>query len=147
MLDGEERPMPTPKWYMPVAIVALAWNLLGCIAYLHDVRLTPDDIAKLSTAQQSMYAARPAWVVAAFAIAVWGGAAGCVGLVLRKRWARPLFIASLIGLIVQDTGLFVIAGAASQANPTALVLQSLVLLISIALVLFARVAQQRGWIS
>ena len=29
---------PAPRWYLPVAIVALAWNLLGCLAYLADVR-------------------------------------------------------------------------------------------------------------
>jgi hypothetical protein len=100
----------------------------------------------LSAAQQAMYAARPAWAVAAFAVAVWGGLAGCVGLVLRRRWARPLLLASLVALVVQDVGMFVIAGAASGAGPTAIVLQSMVLAIAIGLVLLARLAERRRWI-
>ena len=40
----------TPRWFRPVAIVALIWNLLGCFAYLSDVTMKPEDIAKLTIA-------------------------------------------------------------------------------------------------
>ena len=39
---------PMPKWFRPVAVIALLWNLLGCFAYLMDVTMKPEDIAKLS---------------------------------------------------------------------------------------------------
>jgi hypothetical protein len=136
-----------PKWYMPVAIVALLWNLIGCAAYLADVTLTPEDVAKMSAAQQALYNSRPAWAVAATAIAVWGGAAGCVGLILRRRWATPLLIASLAGVIVQDIGLFGMTDVVAQEGPKVLVLQGLVLLIAIGLVLLARKAAARGWLA
>jgi hypothetical protein len=138
--------MSAPKWFRPVAVLALIWNLLGCAAYLSDVTLTPEDLAKMSAAQQALYASRPAWAVAATAIAVWGGAAGCLGLILRKGWATWLLIASLAGVVVQDVALFALSGAASQAGPAAFVMQGLVLLVSIGLVLLARRASARGWI-
>ena len=50
----------TPKWYMPVAVTALLWNVLGCVVYLADATLTAEDIAGMSAAQQALYAARPA---------------------------------------------------------------------------------------
>jgi hypothetical protein len=134
-----------PKWFLPVAIAALLWNLLGCAAYLSDVMLTPEDVAKMTADQQALYAARPAWSVAATAIAVWGGAAGCLGLIMRKRWALPLLIASLAGVIVQDVSLFGLSGVA--VPPVALVLQGLVFVIAIGLVLLARKAAARGWIA
>lgn len=133
-----------PKWFLPVAVIALLWNLLGCMAYLSDVRLTPEDVAKLDAAQQAMYAARPAWAVAATAVAVWGGAAGSLGLILRRRWATPLLMASLLAVIVQDYALFVLSGAA--ADTIALSLQGLVLLIAIGLLLLARKAARLGWL-
>jgi hypothetical protein len=133
-----------PKWYLPVAILALLWNAAGCVAYLHDVMLTPQDIAGLPAAQQALYAARPAWAIAAMAIAVWCGAAGCVGLILRRNWSKPLFTASLAGLAVQDFGLFAIAGVA-RVEPSAVVIQGLVLLIAVALLLLARRAAALGW--
>jgi hypothetical protein len=136
-----------PKWFLPVAGVALLWNLVGCAAYLSDVMLTADDVAKMDAAQQALYASRPAWAVAATAVAVWGGAAGCVGLLLRKRWALPLLLASLAGLVVQNLGLFVISDAASLVGPEVYALQGMVLLIAIGLVLLARRAMARGWIA
>ena len=138
---------PLPRWYLPVTIVALVWNLLGCAAYLSDVTVTPDDVARMSAEQQALYAARPAWAVAATAIAVWGGAAGCLGLILRKRWAVPLLIASLAGVIVQDLSLFLLTNAAAQAGAVAMLLQGIVLLVAIGLVLLARKAAARGWLA
>ena len=70
----------SPKWFRPVAVIALLWNLAGCAAYLADVSLSPAQISAMSPAQQALYAERPAWSVAATAIAVWVGAAGCLGL-------------------------------------------------------------------
>ena len=133
-----------PKWFKPAAIAALLWNLLGCFAYLSDAMLTADDIAKLTAAEQALYAARPSWSVAATAIAVWGGAAGCLGLIVRRRWATPLLMASLAGVILQDISLFLLSG---DARTTALALQGLVLLIAIGLVLLARKASARGWLT
>jgi len=136
-----------PKWFRPVAVVALLWNLLGCAAYLSDVMLKLEDIAKMSAAQQAMYHARPAWSIAATAIAVWIGAAGCVGLIMRKRWATPLLIVSLAGVLGQDISLFALSGSAAQAGTVAFVLQGLVLLIAVGLVLLGRKAAAHGWIA
>lgn len=135
-----------PGWFLPTAIIALLWNLLGCAAYLSDARLTPDDIAKLSQAQQALYHARPMWAISATAIAVWGGAAGCIGLILRRRWSQPLLIASLLGVIVQDFGLFAISSGGAEASPAVIILQGLVLLVAIALVMMSRKGSARGWL-
>ena len=138
---------PTPKWYLPVSIVALLWNLAGCAAYVKDVRLTPDQVAQMSPALQQLYATRPAWAVAATAIAVFAGAAGSLGLILRRRWATPLLIASLAGVVVQDINLFVMNGSlVNAAVPGAAIMQGLVLLIAIGLVLLARKAAAQGWL-
>ena len=134
-----------PKWYTPVAVVALLWNFFGCAAYLSDVMLTPEDVAKMSDAQQALHAARPAWSVAATAIAVWFGAAGCIGLIMRKRWATPLLLVSLAGVIAQDVWLFALSDAAAQTGAAAMVLQGVVLAVAIGLVVLARKAAARGW--
>ena len=75
----------SPKWFRPIAIVALIWNLLGCAAYLADASISEEALSKMTPAQQSLYAARPSWSIGATATAVWFGAAGCVGLFLRKK--------------------------------------------------------------
>ena len=134
-----------PKWFVPVAVIALLWNLLGCAAYLVDVMRTPEAIAALSPAEQAMYAARPMWSVAATAVAVWFGAAGCVGLILRGRWAYPLLLASLVGVIAQDISLFVLVPPEGGIAASAFIVQGLVLLVAVGLVMMASKANARGW--
>ena len=138
--------MSTPTWFKVVAVLALLWNLLGCLAFFSDLRISPEDLAKLPEAQQALYAARPGWAVAATALAVFGGALGSIGLLLRKRWAFPVFVLSLLGILVQDFSLFVLADGASLAGPVAVVMQAIVLTIGIGLVLLSRKGIARGWL-
>ena len=135
------------KWFIPVAVVALIWNLIGCAAYLFDVMLTPEDLAKMTEAQQAMYAARPGWSVAATAVAVWFGVAGCVGLILRKKWSLPLLVISLLGVVVQDVSLFVLSDTGALAGGAVYVMQGIVLLIAIGLVFMSRLGIRREWLA
>jgi hypothetical protein len=73
--------------------------------------------------------------VAAYAIAVWGGALGCVGLIMKKRWAKGALLASLLGLIAQDIALFGMSPVAISASVYAL--QGMVLVIAVLLLLLA----------
>jgi hypothetical protein len=136
-----------PKWFTVTAVVALLWNLLGCFAIAADLMLSPADVAKLSAAQQQLYAARAGWAVAASVTAVLGGAIGCIGLLLRKKWAFPVLILSLIGILVQDFGLFVVVDGATLAGPVAVVMQAIVLAIGIGLVVLSRKGVTRGWLA
>lgn len=138
--------MKTPAWFKVGAVAALLWNLLGCFAFFADLRLSPEDLAKLPQAQQALYAARPGWAVGATAVAVFGGVLGSIGLLLGRKWALPVFVFSLLGILVQDFGLFVLAKGASLAGPVAVVLQGLVLAIGIGLVFLSRKAIARGWL-
>lgn len=138
--------MNTPTWFKVVAILALLWNLLGCVAFFSDLRLSPEDLARLPEAQQALYAARPAWAVAATAVAVLGGVLGSIGLLLRRKWALPVFVLSLLGILVQDFGLFVLAKGASLAGPVAVVMQGIVLAVGIGLVLLSRKGIARRWL-
>jgi hypothetical protein len=137
----------SPRWFRPVAVVALLWNLLGCVAYLVDVTISPERLSKMTAAQQAWYAARPAWAVAATATAVWFGAAGSLGLVLRKTWATWLLVLSLVGVIVQDLWLFVISGAATQAGAVTFITQGLVLVVAVALIALARRGTAQAWLA
>jgi hypothetical protein len=136
-----------PRWFTIAAVVALLWNLLGCFAFASDLRVSTEDVARMAPAQQALYHARPDWAIAATGLAVLGGALGCIGLLLRKRWALPLFVLSLVVILAQDFGLFVLVDGASLAGPVALVLQGLVLAIAIGLIVLARKAAARGWLT
>jgi hypothetical protein len=130
---------------MPVAVAALLWNLVGCAMYLHEVMLSAEDVAGMGASEQAYYAMRPAWVLGATAVAVWFGAAGCIGLILRRRWAMPLLVLSLLGLVAQDTYLFGMTGSLALP-PTVYLIQGLVLLVAIGLVWMAHAGRRRNWL-
>ena len=66
--------------YWTVAVLALLWNLIGVATYLGSV------MSEVPTAP-----AVPAWVTGAYAISVFAGTFGSVGLLLRRAWVPRLF--------------------------------------------------------
>lgn len=85
--------------------------------------------------------------MAVYAIAVWAGVLGALGLVLKRRWARGLLLASLLGLIVQDLALFTKAEFTAAVNGAVIGLQATVLLVAVGLILLARRADTDGWLT
>ncbi len=136
-----------PRWFTVTAALALLWNLAGLLAVGVNLGLSPADVAALPPPQQAALAVQPRWLPAASTLAVLGGTAGCVALLLRRRWALPLFAASLVGVLLQDLGLFAIAGAHRLLGAVPVVMQTLVLLVALGLVVLSRRAARRGWLA
>ncbi|MCP4977750.1 MAG: hypothetical protein GY931_16495 [Maribacter sp.] len=137
-----------PVWFWIVSVLALLWNLLGAMAYLGQVFITDEMKAAMPADQLELMANTPAWATAAFAIAVWGGVLGCIGLLLRKKWARPVLLLSLLGILVQMSYAFFMTNAAEVYGTVQGVVMPLLLIgIGVCLVLFAKSSQNKGWIS
>jgi len=136
-----------PAWFWVVSILALLWNLMGVGAYLADAYTSIEALGEMSQEVRELYEATPSWVTAAYAIAVWFGAIGCIALLLRKKWARPILIISLLGVIGQQVYNFFLSNTFEVYGSEAMILPILVLIISVALVYFAGMSQKRGWIS
>jgi hypothetical protein len=134
-----------PTWFVVVAVLALLWNAMGLVAVMMDALITPEQLAALPANEQALHQARPGWSVVASFVAVVGGTLGSLALLLRKRWALPVLVVSLVGVVLQDIGLFTTApaGAVPQA---AYILQGLVLVIAVALIVLARRAIAREWL-
>jgi len=121
-----------------ISIVALLWNLMGVASYIMMTQLTPEKAAEdYGQAFADIFAAKPAWATGAFAIAVFAGLIGCVGLLLRKKWARPLFIISLLGVIIHNIW-GVMAGTLSVIGTFDKVMTIVVMAVAIFLIWFSR---------
>lgn len=136
-----------PRWFKVTSIIALLWNLAGLFAFVSDATMGPDDVAKLSAAEQAMYAARPVWALVATGVATIGGTLGSLGLVIARRWALPALLASVLGLVGQDAALLSLPGGIGSMGTVPVVLQTFVMLIAIALVVLARKGIARGWLA
>ena len=104
-MNNQTRIKPT-LWFWVLGVLALLWNLMGVSAYLMDAYMKDDVMAAFSEAQKAIFIDQPIWLTAAYALAVFGGTLGCVGLLLRKKWAIPLFLISLIAVIARTAYYF-----------------------------------------
>jgi len=135
-----------PPWYWLVALAMLAWNGMGVMAYIAQATMTPAALAALPEAERAVYAGIPAWVTAAFAFAVFGGAGGCLLLLLRSRWAVPVLLLSLAGVIAQMSYVVVISRGYDVRGAAGMVMPALVTAGALFLVWFSRFARRRGWL-
>jgi len=127
-----------------ISIIALLWNLVGVVAYLGMSMMTPEMAAEgYGQEFADIFAAKPAWATGAFAIAVFAGLLGCIGLLMRKKWAAPLFIISLIGVIIHDIW-GIMAGTLSVVGTFDKIMTVAVVLISLFLIWFARKKTAEG---
>ncbi len=136
----------TPKWYMPVSILALVWNLIGVMAFFDEISKSPEVMAALPPAERALYDNQPLWAVIAFAVAVFAGLIGSLGLVMKKRWALPTLILSIAALLIQMFHSLVIAQIADVYGPNSLLMPILLIVIAFMLVRVARVATNKGWL-
>ncbi len=137
-----------PVWFWIVSVLALLWNLMGVMAYLGQAYMTEDMKAEYTSEQLVLIESTPAWVTAAFAIAVWGGLLGCIALLLRKKWAKPVLMLSLIAVLIQMAYSFFMTNAAEvYGQVQGVVTPLIVIIIAVILVQFARIAEKRTWIS
>lgn len=139
-----ERNERTPNWFWIIAIAALIWNGLGLAAYVADITMTAEDFAQLSLEQQDLYADRPYWASAAFAVAVIAGFFGSVMLLLRRPIAVRLFLLSLLAVLVQFASYFILDGYIDYLDQTGWIMPIAIPVVGLALFLFARWAEKSG---
>lgn len=130
-----------PIWFWILSIIALVWNGMGVNLYLQQAFKTESYQTMYSEEQLEIAANVPAWVTAAFAIAVFAGALGAIGLLLRKSWAVKLWLLSLIAVIVQ-MGYILING-----HESSMLMTILIIVFALLFVWFSRMSQSKGWLS
>lgn len=134
-------------WFWVVAALALVWNIIGAMAYIAQVMMTPEAMELLSEEERTLIESTPAWATGAFAIAVWGGTLGCILLLMRKKFATPILVVSLIGIIVQQYYSFFMTNAMEVYGLVRAILPVMVIIIAIYLVWFSRNATAKGWLN
>lgn len=136
---------PTSAFWI-ISVLALLWNLMGVMAYIMHVTMTPETLQALPAEDQQLYTNVPTWATAAFAIAVWGSTLGCVLLLLRKKLATPVLIIAFAGIVVQMVHQLFISKSIEVYGPGGAIMPVMVVLIGAFLVWYSRKATAMGWL-
>tara|TARA_R110000868_G_scaffold4211_10_gene26585 strand:+ start:42871 stop:43308 length:438 start_codon:yes stop_codon:yes gene_type:complete len=136
-----------PTWFWIVSVLALIWNFMGVGQYLAQAFITDEAKALMTVDQLKLLEETPSWLTAIFALAVWTGLIACIGLLMRKKWAKSVFFISLLAVIMQMGYSTFMTNAGEVYGTTALVMALVVTIIAVLLYYFASHSIKKSWLT
>ena len=133
---------PSTRYWL-VAVLSFLWYAVGVFNYLAQAYMTDETLVSLPDEVQLYYTNLPAWVTAAFALAVFSGLLGSVGLLLRKKWASFLFFSSFFATVAQQFHSFFIQDFIEITAEQA-IMPLLILIIALYMIYYSRKSETEG---
>ena len=129
-----------------IAIVAIVWNSLGLLEVYMRLSMA-SGVSRRSTEEQLFYQDFPVWANSTLAIVALAGMAGAFFLLIKKAWAFPMFIISLIGILVLDFYVYFGTDFLEFMGTSSVFYDLLTIAIATFLVIYSNKAKRHGWIS
>ena len=147
-MSEESTSKPGTGFWVAVGLLAV-WNLTGLYMYYGQATVTADILidAGYNELQVAHVLDTPKWAHSAYAIAVNAGVLGVIFLMLRKSWAVPMFILSLVGALVQDLDSFILRDGLEHFDKIWLFIPITVIVICVFEIWYSLRVKNRGWLS
>jgi hypothetical protein len=142
----EQPKAPVPVWFWVIAVVALLWNIMGCMIMLSEVFAQEAMMESFSEEQKEWTRSTPKWIYVVFAISVGTGVAGSICLLIRKKLSVPLFAISFVAVLIQMVYTMLIAGGLQVMGPSAAIMPTIVVLLAMAWLWFSLFSKGKGWL-
>ena len=145
MPETNETEVERTPWHLwVIGVVALLWNAMGALDYVMTQTRNEEYMSNFTPEQLSFFYGFPAWVDAAWAIAVWGGVLGALLLLFRRRHAVWVFLASLIAMVLTAFQNYVLSnGMEVIGDAFTLGFTAAIFIAALALFLYARAMHKR----
>lgn len=141
------------KLYWIITGLLVLWGLMGLWVFYDFTAATPESMAKYvadgtyTQAYADYYTSgSPLWHTVVFAIAVISGALGALGLLLCRAWAVPLYIVSLLCIIISLFSMFGLDKLHTVMSGGQIAMQGVVLALGLFSAWFARKKKAKGWL-
>ena len=135
------------RLFYVISSLALVWNSMGVFNYLGQVLMSDEVLASLPKDQQLLYQDVPAWVTAAFAVAVFSGTLGAVFLLLKKKIASTFFILSFVGIVTQMSYGLLLDEKTDNYGPLGLLMPLMIIAVGAYLIWYSKKAKENRWLS
>ncbi len=120
---------------------------MGVYSFFGHTFISDEALAKLPEKERELYGDYPIWTSIIFAIAVFGGLLGSLGLVLRKKWSKLAFIISLCAIIPQMIhNVFFTKSMEVYGTEQAATMPIMVVVFGVFLVWFSNFAINKNWL-
>jgi hypothetical protein len=117
---------------------------MGAVDYLMTQTRNEAYMGQFSPEQLAYFYAFPAWSVAFWALAVWGGLLGAVLLLLRRKFAEPVLLTSLVCMVVTAVHNYGFAAGLDIMGGKGLIFTVVIFAIALGLYVYARKMARRG---
>lgn len=114
---------------------------MGCLDYTMTQTKNEVWMGQFTPEMLEWFYGLPSWVVACWAIGVWGGLVGCILLLLRKRVAGWVLLASFVAATLTTIQNYGLSNGMEIMGTFGAVFAAVILVIALGLVLYA------GWMA
>ena len=136
--------MSAPRSLTIIGIAALLWNLIGDASFVAQYSMDTAEMAKTDPYTARIYAQMPLWAWGAFAVSVGAATLGSILLLMRRAAAVPLYLLSLIAIIVTFGHSFLSTDMLAIKGWTATLFPALIFVLGVAQFLYARAQVTKG---
>ena len=146
MTDSEQsETAATPKHLWVIGVVTVLWNSMGAMDFVMTQTRNESYMAAFTPEQLEFFYGFPTSVIAAWAIAVWGGLIGSILLLLRRGEAVWVFLASFIAMLITTIHNYGLSNGMEVIGDTfSLVFSAVIFVVALALFFYARSMKQQG---
>lgn len=142
-----DTPVARTPWHLwVVGVVGLLWN--GFAAYDYVLTNLQGEAymrkMNMTEAQIAHFNAMPAWMMGVWAVGVWGGVLGALLLLVRRKWALPVFVASLAAFLVSLIYTYGMTNGAEIMGQTVMMMNGVILVGCLFFVWYAWTMTKRG---
>jgi len=142
-MDQGFAPRPVAGWFYIGAIASMLIMGLGCVALVMHVTADP---RTLPLDQRTLFQAEPQWVLTASSFGFVAGLLGSILLLLKRRQAERVLLASFAGLLVWLAGIFTTPQFRDLLSTDQIAVLVVTVALSWTIYWFARHSRQRGWL-
>ncbi len=148
MSEATDNRPPVLFWVISIAL--LLWGLGGASIYIAYFIETPEEFAETAetAANRQAYADYianiPFWAIAVGIVAAASRLLGAIALLLRRAWALPLYIISIVFFVVALYRAFILADVASVMSGPHIAVELVFVALSIFAVWFAHENKSKG---
>jgi hypothetical protein len=136
-----------PRWASAVSVLLLLWALIGVWSFYNEVTISPEAAAAMPPEQRAMWETMPGWLWVVFAIAVFSALAGAIALLMKRAIAEPLYLVSLIAVVIQFGYVFLAMPVLETIGAAAIPFPAFIFVVTALSYWLARNWKGKGWIA
>jgi len=137
-----------PWHFWVISIAGFLWSLMGAMDYVMTQTRNEEYMSGFTPEQLEFFYGFPVWVVASWAIAIWGEVVGTILLIMRKSAAVWSLMASLIAMFITFIHNYILSNGLEVIGGTfELVFTGVIIIVAIGLYLYAKAMDKNGILS